>query len=61
MVYIMTPEAVKFRDISPLPSKQYFLTLCTDYKTFGFDGAHLVEALHEAKDFEAQHSAKSSR
>ena len=61
MVYIMTPEAVKLRDISPLPSRQYYSTLCTGYKTFGFDGATLVDALHEAKDFETQHSAKSSR
>ena len=61
MVYIMTTEAVKLGNTSSLPSRQYYSTLCKDYKTFGFDDALLLDALQEAKDFETRHSAKSSR
>ena len=58
MVYIMTPEAINLGNLSYLPSRQYYSTLCNDYKAFGFDDVALVEALHEAKNYEAQHSAK---
>ncbi len=49
MVYVMPSETVKLRDINPLPSRQYYSTLCTSYKTFGFDGKILSEALFEAQ------------
>ena len=40
-----------------MPDEYYYSVLDAD-KIFGFDGAPLVDALHEAKDFEAQYSAK---
>ena len=48
MVYIMTNEATAARGINPLPSKYYYSVLDTGYKTFGFDGKILSEAVLEA-------------
>ncbi len=48
MVYIMTRKATDSRSINPLPSEHYYSVLDTGYKTFGFDGKILTEALLEA-------------
>ena len=48
MVYIMTKKATEARGVNPLPSKYYYSVLDTGYKTFGFDGKILSEAVIEA-------------
>ena len=48
MVYIMTRKATDTRSINPLPSKHYYSVLNAGYKTFGFDGKILNEAVIEA-------------
>ena len=48
MVYIMTQEAANVQKINPLPGKYYYSVLEEGYKTFGFDGKILQEAVKEA-------------
>ena len=48
MVYIMTKKAARVQNISPLPSEYYYSVLEEGYKTFGFDGKILNEAVKEA-------------
>ena len=48
MVYVMTKKATEARGVNPLPSKYYYFVLDAGYKTFGFDGKILDEALMEA-------------
>ena len=48
MVYIMSKKASEARGINPLPSKYYYSVLDAGYKTFGFDGKILIEAVKEA-------------
>ena len=48
MVYIMARKATDTRSINPLPSKHYYSVLNAGYKTFGFDGRILNEAVIEA-------------
>lgn len=43
--YIMTRKATDTRSINPLPSKYYYSVLYDGYKTFGFDGKILNEAV----------------
>ena len=50
MVYIMTRKATDTRSINPLPSEYYYSVLDTGYKTFGFDGKILTEAIIEAAE-----------
>ena len=50
MVYIMTRKATDSRSITPLPSEYYYSVLDTGYKTFGFDGKILTEAIIEAAE-----------
>ena len=48
MVYIMTKKASEARGVNPLPSNYYYGVLDAGYKTFGFDGKILNEAMREA-------------
>ena len=57
MVYIMTKKATEARGVNPLPSKYYYSVLDAGYKTFGFDGKILNEAVMEAFGRSQPHSS----
>ena len=57
MVYIMTKKATEARGVNPLPSKYYYSVLDAGYKTFGFDGKILNEAVMEAFGHSQPHSS----
>ena len=57
MVYIMTKKATEAREVNPLPSKYYYSVLDAGYKTFGFDGKILNEAVMEAFGRSQPHSS----
>lgn len=58
MVYIMTRKATEARGVNPLPSKYYYSVLDAGYKTFGFDGKILNEAVMEAFGRSQPHSSE---
>ena len=48
MVYIMTTKTTEARGFNLLPGKYYYSVIEAGYKTFGFDGKILSEAVMEA-------------